>query len=125
MRYLIAGAILMIAACKCSAYEFPDNPDRFMSVGVNLGITRGDGTVQSTTNPNTHQAVSVLDNGDLDNDAFGFDLRIPTSNSTTWTLSYARTNTITQLQREANTYQQREKFTANTFGVGLRVYFNK
>lgn len=125
MKYLIAGAVLFLAALNCNAYEQPNNPDRFISAGVNYGMGSGDGSIDNTNNPNTPFALSYTDQREVENRGVGLDLRIPTSRSMTWTLSYLRTNTELKLHGDQSAIEQTEKFSVNTYNIGLRYYFNK
>lgn len=121
----LTAALITGMVCISAAYEQPNNPDRYLSAGINFGVDRGDFSRRNTVAPNTLMADTRMDNGDYDGDTFGLDFRIPTSAWTTWTISYAHTNTTLQLQRDQNSFQLRDKASINSFNLGLRVYFHK
>ncbi len=129
-KYLpqIAYALMVlsfIGICQAHAWEFSRNPDRFPSVGLNANTARLDGERNNVNLPGTGLQQPFKDSGSLDFDAIGADVRLPINDGITLNFTYDRLTYGSNLVRDGNVYQQKDHFSGNRFGFGIRVYLNK
>lgn len=122
MKKLIAlfMVAVVIGVVKCNAWEYPQNPDRFPSIGLNLSGENGTGDVK-------YPSMPALGSQDLSgtSSAFILDTRLPLSNS--FTLNLALGGTSSELKGDANATFESSKQTMSggIFNIGVRYYFNK
>ena len=117
---VIAVSLVTLASITLNAWEFPNNPDRFMSLGLNLTSQSAEGEWESPTHPEW---------GNQDTEArlrtLIFDVRIPVSNSTTFNVAVGTLDIETESDRTFLLYAEKEDMKGGIFQIGFRHYLNK
>ena len=109
MKKLICALVLLLSAATAHAWEYPQNPDRFPSVG--FGVQGNAGTGQSSSGPFSQDFHVTGVSPQIDT-------RLPLSNSFTLTLNagYAASTTRTHFSKST--------VDSGAFAIQGRYYFN-
>lgn len=125
MKTLI-GVFLVGFCSVANAWEVDKNPDRFVSFGFNVSSSRLEGSRTESNLPN-NPALNLITNNDgsVDFDTVGGDIRLPVHRSITLTLSYDKVTTSSSFVRSENVYQTKDNLSGSRYGLGMRFYLNK
>lgn len=126
MKILIAGLIL-IAPTIAGAWEVPGNPDRFPSVGLNIGNGELSGPRYESDLPGT--SLNRNQGGHEKNffHSLGADVRVPIHQSVTLSFSYDALDSDNHYSRQSNgqsIYETSNNLSGYRYGIGLRLYLN-
>jgi hypothetical protein len=126
MKTIIATIVvtLSLAASHAFAWDIPENPDRFPSVGLNMSNAALNGPRSEIDGPARRQRIQ---HGDESSDlhSLGADIRLPATQSLTFTVSYDHLEGSSHFEREGGIYKQSSNLDGYRWGFGMRLYFNK
>ncbi len=125
VSYVLIVLSFLFVSMSAHAKEYPRNPDRFPSLGLNASTSRLSGARTHINSPGSTMVQGQDDSGTIDNESFGADFRLPINNGVTLNVSWDRVSYNSSLTRTGNIYEANDNFDGNRFGLGLRVYFNK
>lgn len=127
-----SGLILFafLIASTVHAWEFINNPDRFPSVGLHVDNQKLKGNREETVVNSAGQDVPYRHS---DETAYqwrgGADVRLPATQSLTFTVSYDRVETDDWFTRHntlgGDMYKEHKNLKGDNWGIGVRLYFNK
>ena len=115
----------LLTASTVHAWEFPDNPDRFVSVGLNVQKTALSGGQTDVTGPYAGLQTTELGSAKAKSNDVAVNLRVPASNSLTLDLTYVDVQGTQQLDRAGGEYVSTSHLDGYRASVGLRYYFNR
>ena len=121
MRNIIISFALLLMFSLTVKAEVEGNPDRFPSIGLNIGNTSIDG--KATLNPTDNR---LSENTYLSN--VGLDLRIPANRSITFGVYYNRidgsqdSKVKSAFGTDVSNYN--ESLSGYNYGVNIRLYLN-
>ncbi len=121
MKRLMAAAALVAAmAAGATAREYPDNPDRFPSIGLALDGNSAEGELKYPSAPglgtqDARWAVARLI----------FDARLPLSNSFTLDLALGSVGFLQTADQTPSLNSSRFEAGGGYFRIGARYYFNR
>lgn len=115
----------LLAASTAHAWEFPDNPDRFVSIGLNVQKTALSGGQTDTTGPTPTFQLTERGSAKASSNDVVVNLRVPASNSLTVDLTYADVQGTQQLDRAGGEYVSTSHLNGYRASLGLRYYFNR
>lgn len=118
----------LLFAGRAHAWEFTRNPDRFMSVGVNVSKLDVGGKRFEVDQPS--DPLTRVNSGpeNRNESVYGADLRLPVSDSVTVGLFYDYIDGSNTFDREASgksIFRQSLDYTGNHYGMSVRFYLNK
>jgi len=122
MKKLVAvlGLVTVVSVVNCGAWEYPQNPDRFPSIGLNLTGESMAGEVKSPSFP----ALGSQDIEGTDS-TLVLDTRLPLSNSFTLNIALGGTRNETKYKQTPTQDSAEIKGDGGIFSIGCRYYFNK
>jgi len=113
-------AFVALGSSQAWGWEYPNNPDRFPSVGLSLSGQSVSGEVSYPSAPG-----AGVQNAELSTGLFILDTRLPLSNS--FTLNLALGSAAYAEKYEATQSLNSKKFESKSggyFSIGARYYFN-
>jgi hypothetical protein len=118
-RAILAGLLAALGVGISNAWEHPQNPDRFPSIGLELAGQSTDGDWNSPSIPSAGKQ-----NVEINSSIFILDTRLPLSKS--FTLSLALGTTASESKADATPVLASEKLeqSGGYFSIGARYYFN-
>ena len=120
MKRLTAFVLLLAAPMtNLTAGEYPGNPDRFPSIGVNFAGAAEDGT--STVSGGS---VSARQDVEVSNGAFILDLRLPVSDNLTHLGAIGSHSTTVEAPETPLLFGQKSETEGVSFSVGVRFYIH-
>ena len=123
MKKIIYVAVLSLSSVVAHAWEYPQNPDRFPSVG--FGVQGNIGSGESKTN-STGFSRSTGSSRDFDVRGVSphIDTRLPLSDSFTLSLNAGFTESTTKTHAVRSSPSSKSSVNSGVFGVEGRYYFN-
>lgn len=120
MKNLIFSLLTMtLWLTSVKAMCIPENPDRCPSMGINVGLTNLDGSMNLT---NVSFVGDTHANQNTNLTSLGLDLRIPSSDRVTLTL-YANYLQGTETVKSLNSNTSSD-LTGGNYGFNIRMYWN-
>ena len=124
-------ALLALMVLPARAWEFRQNPDRFPSVGLTVLNTKLDARRDGIDVNNMGEQILLnKDRGNGDESEIGADVRLPVTESVTFTFLYSHVNQTYDLTRPAyftgqTIYREHGDWSGNRYGFNVRLYLNK
>jgi len=118
--FLAITAMVVLIASTAHAGGFEDNPDRYTSIGISFGGSRGSGdfTLKSA-------GFRASQDADVTGYGAGVDLRIPVSNSFTLMTSASVSSREDDFTETLVIIGAESDITIFEFRIGARFYFNQ
>jgi len=117
--------VLVLCAEGAGAWEFPENPDRFASIGLHRVDTWQKGFRDEVDYNNLGQEVRV-NGGDekVSTSEFGFDLRVPIHPKCTLEGGYSILETDSSFVRRDGVFKESRELDGYRASIGVRFYMN-
>lgn len=124
MKSLVIAVASLLISTVASAWDVPGNPDRFVSVGLNVSNSSLKGDHSELDGPPHVQQIQ-RGHEELESHLIGVDLRIPTTQSLTFNLSYDYAEMNSRYDRSSQLHKVSSNLDGYRWGVGMRFYFNQ
>lgn len=124
MKTLTFIAALLVAS-TVHAWEFTENPDRFVSVGVTAAKYSASGGQVDLTGPSPDLQMTEKGSAKASSNDVAVNFRIPASNSLTFDVTYVDVQGTQQLNRAGGEYVSNTNLNGYRASIGLRYYFNR
>lgn len=123
MRYLIVAMLFTLPTIVHARWEQPVNPDRFISVGLNIETSSLSGDFTSISQPN---GVAMIERGTAQHDytGLGANLRFPATRSLTLDFDYLTLDGEASHHRNNNIYREISDLDGYRMKIGVRLYLN-
>lgn len=125
MKTLLIGLISLGCLRTAHAWEVKDNPDRYISIGLNVSQEHLAGDNNNLLNPNTASETLQPQTESLNLGAVGYDVRVPMFKQFTFMFSYEKLTLDSELIRSGNTFQSHAGLRGDRFSMGVRFYLVK
>lgn len=125
LTFISAAFIASTCCISARASDSSLNPDRFVSIGVNVQKYAASGGQTDLTGPYPGLQMTERGSGKESSNDVAVNLRIPTSNSLTLDLTYVDVRGVRHLERSGGMYVSDLHLEGYRASVGLRYYFNR
>ena len=125
MKKMLAVIVLFSFVATSKAYEQPRNPDRFISLGLNVENLQQSGDFTAVSMPSV--ILTDVSRGPAQENytGIGLDVRIPANDCLTLSAGYMNLVGDSSHSRDNGLYTEKIKFTGYRLNFGARLYFNR
>lgn len=123
MKLLIAVLLLSLSS-TVMAWEVEGNPDRYLSLGINVSNANLNGT--RTETDFLDSGINRVFKGPSEIGVFstGVDMRLPVTKAITFTLSCEKIEMTSQYTRNPNPYRESNNLDGYRYGFGARFFLH-
>ena len=116
-KMMLIASFFLFSVCDASGAGFLNNPDRYPSVGISLGVTDIDGSFANLASIKADSKIKTRD--------FTIDLRLPVSHELTLFGGISVLKEETFLSNQKLNFREQNDLSGFGFRVGARYYFNR
>ena len=127
---LKAASLAVLLALPARAWEFPDNPDRFPSIGLHVDNEKLDGDRTEIVINNIGERLPYRNSDETEFTwRGGADVRLPLHRSITMSFMYERVETEWFFKRRntlgGDLYEENRRLSGYNYQLGFRLYLNR